>query len=821
MFKNYFTTILRNLLRNKLSTIINISGLAVSIACCIVIYVFIKHEKTFDHFHSRADRIYRLVFDDKTADGTAHGGYTAFPMARALRNDFPQLETVTQLYVRNYALVKIPGTGGERRMFEENEATYADEFFFNTFDFPLIAGNRKGLLTAPDEVILTRRLADRYFGTNAGNNKNSSAYEVLIGRVITVNKQNFRITAILEDVPRNSNIPFNMLLPFKFLEKSSPEMVSNWKSAYSESYTFVTFPPALSPAAFDASLVAFKNKYLDAERAKKTTYHPQRLKEVHTDEMYGGTVYATPGILILAFLIMGAVVLLTACINFINLATAQSLKRAKEIGIRKTLGSSRWQLMMRFMGETFLINVAASLIAIVLARWFLEAFNNYLAFVVDFNLHIDITVVAFLVALGIAITFLAGYYPARVLSSFQPILALKSAMKARNAGFSNRFSLRKALVVVQFVVTQLLIIGTVVVATQMNYFYSKETGYRKDGILTVDIPSADAQKLARLKTTLLSNPNINEVSFSSGPPTSASNGFADVKLPQGSATDNISIERKFIDNDYLKTFNIGLLAGRDLMASDTVYLADAVQEYNILLNQKAATRLGFITPESAIGKKVLINDRESGIIVGVTADFYNTSLQQQVGPCLLFYGRNWVSFAGIYLKNPNNVASKNFIRDTWESIYPENIYKAGTLDEYIHNKAFYIIEDIMYQGFKIFVGMAIVIGCMGLYGLVAFLAAQRQKEIGIRKVLGSSVKGILFLFSREFAWLICIAFLVAAPLGYLAMNAWLETFANKIPLSASYFVIAFLISLAIATITISFQSIKAAMANPVTSLRSE
>jgi len=814
MLKNYFVTIIRNLTRNKLGTIINVTGLAVSIACCIAIYVFLKHEQTFDHFHKKADRIHRIVFEDKTSQGTDYGGYTSFPVAKALRNDFPGLETVTQIYVRNSMVVQIESDGGQRKRFEENETTFADEYFFKTFDFPVISGSRSGLLSTPDEVVLTKKIADKFFG-------NVNDYNTLINKTIIIDKQPYRITAILADMPRNSNVPCNMLLSFRDFERRNPVLVTNWLDNYSESYTFVTLPHDMSAARFDALLVAFKNKYLPADHAARIKFHPQPLAEVHTDEQYEGTLYATPGILIVAFIVMGAIVLLTACINFINLATAQSIKRSKEIGIRKTLGSKRWQLMARFLGETFVITALASVIAVGMADWFLDAFNDYLSFIVNFGLAIDWTVIAFLFILTLLITFVAGFYPAWVMSSFKPILALKSGIRSKNTGFSNRFSLRKALVVLQFIVTQLLIIGTVVVATQMNYFYSKHPGYQKEGVLTVEVPGNDQQKLDRFRTLLSANPNIKAITFSSGPPTSAATSYSDVRLPEDASADNRSMERKFIDNDFLRTFNIKLVTGRDLRKSDMVTIGDSLVKYNVLLNKKATKMLGFQSPEAAVGKQILVNNRDQATVVGVTDDFYNTSLQKSVDPCLLFYGTNWMSMAGIRINQKADPSINSFIQKNWESVYPDNIYKANTVDDYIKHKAFYVLEDIMFQAFKIFVGIAIVIGCMGLYGLVAFLAAQRQKEIGVRKVLGSSVRGIVYLFSKEFTWLIVIAFLIAAPLGYLAMSSWLETFVNRISLHAGYFIVAFILSLVVAGLTISFQSIKAARVNPVKSLRSE
>lgn len=815
MLRNYFTTIYRNLRRNKLNTFINVTGLTVSIACCIVIYVFVKSEKTFDHFHSKADQIYRIVFDDKTPQGTEHGGYTSFAVAGGLRNDFPELETVTQVYIRNTSVIQIPGADNSRKTFEEKDINYADQYFLKTFDFPIIAGERKNLLSTPDEVVLTRKLADKFFGKEY-----AGKYEELIGKVIVVDKQQHRITAILEDMPRNSNIACTMLMPFLDFERDHPNATSNWRENYSEAYTFITLPKNYSAKRFESALVAFKNKYHDAEFAKRLTYHPQPLKDVHSDNKYGGTIYSTPAILILAFITMGAIVLLTACINFINLATAQSLKRAKEIGIRKTLGSRNWQLVFRFMSETFILVAISSVVAVILAEKFLEGFNNYLSFIIDLGLHTDLTVIFFLVALGLVITFLAGYYPAKIMASFQPIKALKSTITAKNTGFGNRFSLRKGLVVTQFIVVQLLIIGTIVVASQMKYFYSRDLGYRKDGILTVEVPGSSA-KLELLKNKLLTNSAIEDVSFSSGPPTSSGTSFGEFRLPQSGTGENMTLERKFVDPAFTNTYDIKVIAGRNLRDGDLVTISDTAKTYNVLLNQKAVSMLGFTKAEDAIGKEILINSKDRGAIVGVTENFYNASLQKDITPCLLFFGKNWVSYANIRMSGALNAQNMSFIQKSWEELYPDNMFKALTLNDYIRTKGFYVLEDIMYQGFKLFVVLAIIIGCLGLYGLVAFLAIQRQKEIGIRKVLGASVNGIVYLFSKEFGILILVAFVIAAPLGYLAMDTWLQTFVNRIDLHTGYFVAAFIISMIIAGITVSFQSIKAAVANPVKSLRAD
>ncbi|MFT3823421.1 MAG: ABC transporter permease [Chitinophagaceae bacterium] len=816
MFRNYFITTFRNLTRNKVNTFINVAGLAVSIACCIFIYVLVKHERTFDSFHSKSHRTYRIVSDYKSQEGISHNGYTFFPMATAMRTDFPELESVTQVYNGN-AIVSITNAAGDRKNFEENEMTFADNWFLKTFDYTTLAGDAAQALSQPDEVVLTKGLADKYFGDHSG-----SGYNDIIGKVITVNKTDYKVTAVLQDIPRNTNVPFKMLVSFKNFAAKNPNLMQSWKESWSDIYTFVTLPEGGSVARIDAGMKAFTNKYLPAEEAPRYTFHLQPLSQVHTDETYDGTNYATPGILIIAFVTMGLIVLLTACINFINLATAYAVKRAKEIGIRKTLGSGRWQLIVRFMSETLVLVMLAALVALLIASQFIGAFNNYLAFIVDLGLHIDKTVIYFLVALVLFITLLAGYYPARIMSGYQPIQALKNTITAKNTGFANRFSLRKTLVVTQFVITQLLIIGTIVVATQMHYFRSRDLGFSKNDILTVNMPDNDQQKQALLRTQLMSQSGIKSVSFSSGPPTSASNSFSDFRHKSAGPEEKYSIEKKYVDPAYLSTYNIKLVAGRNLQESDKVTLNDSVRNFNAVVNEKTIRTLGYKSASEALGQVFTIDGRNDVTIVGVTDNFFNVPLQQEINPCCMFYGTNWVNMAAIKFNNPQAAGNTMaFIQSSWQKLYPDQFFKSLMLDEYFKVKAFYVMEDIMYQAFKIFAVLSIIIGCMGLYGLVSFLALQREKEIGIRKVLGSSVSGIVYLFSREFAWLVLIAFAVAAPLGYFVMSSWLQTFAHRINVSAVHFILAFSLSIIIAGLTIGFQSVKAAMANPVKSLRSE
>lgn len=816
MLKNYLITTFRNLSRNKFNTVINVGGLALSIACCTFIYAFVKHEYSFDAYHHKADRIYRLVEDYRGANGVDHSGYVSFPLAEALRNDFPELEMVTHVFNQMNVIVKIPDDTDNPKKFEEDDLAYADEYFLQTFDYQILAGSKEDLLSTPDEIILTRKLADKYFGNQYQNN-----YQELLGKTVVVEKQPYQISAILEDIPRNSNVTFRMLLSFKTFEKLFPDWYANWYSTSSGSYTFISLAENYPKERLEDQLKGFVDKYFNEETATRRTYHLQPLAEVHTDEVYEGTTYATPSVLIIAFVTMGIIVLLTACINFINLATAQSVKRAKEIGIRKALGSLKRQLVIQYMSETLLLTVAASLIGLYLAHEFVQAFNQYLSVVIDFGLKIDNSVIYFLILLCLLITFLAGYYPAHVLASFRPAEALKQSITAKNTGFAGKFSLRKLLVVVQFVISQVLILGTIVVAMQMRYVHERDLGFKKDNMVIVFIPENDQQKIETLRNQINAQSIVKQISFNSGPPISGSNSWTNIYNPQEGESEKYGIERKIIDTYYLETYAIDLVAGRNLRESDKVNQEDSVASYNILLNEKAVKTLGFSSAEATIGQTVNINDDQRVVVVGVVEDFFNATLHEEIHPCLLYYGISWGYTAAISLNEPRAAHELTFVQDAWEALYPDHFYTAVSLNDYFEINAFYVIEDVMYQSFKIFSFLSIFIGCLGLFGLVSYLALQRRKEIGVRKTLGASVNQIIYLFSKEFTVLVFIAFVLAAPLAYYAMQAWLETFEYRISISAWFFAIAFVASLLIAWFTVGYKSIAAARSNPVDSLRNE
>ncbi|MGB3780758.1 MAG: ABC transporter permease [Tunicatimonas sp.] len=816
MFKNYLLTTLRNFRRNKMNTFINGAGLALSMACCIAIYVFVEDEYTFDSYHSQADQIYRVVGQFEGNEGVNYQGSVTYPLAKAMRNDFPDLPLVTQVVAFHEAILKTSDetspilTDAQRG----NGLTYADAYFLRMFDHPLLAGDAKTILTTPSEVVLTEKMADQLYGRDYRNR-----YDELLGKTLIVNQESYQISGVARNVPQNSNIVFDLLLPIQAYERDRDWLEDAWGNVNSDWFTFVLLPESESPARIESQLVAFTDKYHDEEEAAKQSYSLQALADVHTDEDYDGTIYATPTILIGAFLVMGIIVLLTACINFINLATAQSVRRAKEIGIRKTLGGVRSQLMIQFLSETFLITVLAAGVALLLADWFLAAFSKYLSVVIHTEYTVDITIIYFLVALCLVITLLAGYYPARVLSGFRPVEALKQSMGQQKSGFAGKFSLRKTLVVTQFVISQLLIIGTIVVSMQMRYLREQDLGFRQDDMAVVYVPENDRQKLEAFRNQITNQAAVARVSFSSGPPMSTSQSWTGAYNPLRGEDEKYGIERKSIDPQYLETFEITLITGRNLREEDKLVPEDSLPDYNVLINERAVKIFGYGTPEEAVGQVLMDGDRRANI-VGVVQDFNNTSLQEELHPNLLYYG-DWVNIAAIQLTERQSIHQLSFVQSAWEDTYPDYFYQALTMEEYFESGAMYILEDIMFQAFRIFGFLAIMIGCLGLYGLVSYLALQRQKEIGVRKVLGATVPQIVYLFSKEFTLLVLLAFVIAAPLGYFAMQAWLETFVYRIPLSITYFALALLASVGIAWVTVGYKSIRAALSNPVDALRSE
>ncbi len=819
MFRNYLKIAFRRLRADKTSTVINVLGLALGMTCCLIIYVFVRYELSFDGFHTHSDQTYRIVEHSRKADGVHHWPTTAYPLAEAIRRDMPGV-MVTQTAGPLDRIISAVDDGGNVHRFEENRLMFADGQYLQTFDFSRafpngiwLAGNAKTAFRQPNAVVLTQKLAERYFAGYAGR------YEQLVGKTVTLNNTDpLVISGIIRNPPRNTNLWFDMLVNYQFFKANNRYEAINWSGNY-QGTTYVTLPDGAKPQPFERQLAALKKKYMNAEDNRRISYFLQPLTDIHTDPLYeeflGGYVVSRQmlwGLTSLAIFLV-----LIASFNFINLTTAQAIRRRKEVGVRKAVGSTQLQLFSQFIGETLVIATMAGLfssgILIVLLNWLNQSLT-----IISLDLRPDATVWVFSVGLMLLVALLAGLYPAVVLSKFEPITALKNgAVRQRD-----RFSIRQGLIVLQFCITYGLLIGMFVASRQMNFFQNKDLGFSKDAVITISAPRNQvASKMDAFRQQLLQNPAIREVSFSTGAPITRNYYGTDFRLKSEAIQMNRQAEMKVVDLSYLSLFGLQTVAGRWLSQSNIVPNGSPFSGF--VINETMVKMLG-LTPETAINKIVAITEGEAPII-GVVKDFHNVSLQQFIRPCVLMYwNTDFYEQIHVAVQTRNgqwlNVGQTlRTIEQTWKRIFPQDVYQYTFLNESLAKG--YIVEQLVFDAFRIFAAISIFIACLGLFGLATFTAEQRTKEIGVRKVLGASVFSIVGLLSKDFLKLVLIAIVIASPIAWYAMNQWLKDFAYKIDIEWWVFAVAGLLAVSIALLTVSFQSVKAALMNPVKSLRSE
>ena len=804
MIKNYLKIAIRNLYRNKTYTLLNMLGLAIGIGACLLIFLVIQFETSYDNFHTKKNSIYRIGTEFHNQDGVNYSAGVAFPVAPQLRLDFPQLKEVAAIYKQGEGQITIENTGtGQQKKLKETNIYYSEPEFFRMFNFEWLAGDPKTSLTDPNQAVLTQETAEKYFGD----------WKSAIGKTIRHdNNLVYKITGILKNLPANTDFPMNVVISFNTLKNTHINRnLTDWVSTFSESSCFVVFPPGFSVNKFNADLRSFATKHKPADYAKDS-YVAQPLKEIHYDERFGNFGEHTfSHSLITALTLIGIFLLLIACVNFINLATAQTVNRSKEVGIRKVLGSVRSQLAFQFLGETGLITLGAIAGAVCLAEISLPFLNNLLEVKMPVNFIANPFVILFIMTTGIVVTLLSGLYPAIIISGFNPISALKNKLTVKMVG---GISLRRGLVILQFAIAHVLIIGMLIVVSQMDYFKNASMGFDKAAIINVPVPndSTSRTKNDYLRNILLKNPNITNVSFSFASPSSDGNWNSDFRFDNAAKSTDFSANLKWADADYFKTFNLQFVAGRPYHPNDTVN--------EFVVNETLLMKLGITDPQKAIAKKINFWDgRKVAPIVGVIKDFNSYSLRQPMAPVILSTWKDVYQTINIKIKPGTEKSTLAYIEKNWNEAFSKYVYQFQFLDETIAN--YYKQETQLSQLYKIFAGIAIFISCLGLYGLVSFMAVQRTKEMGIRKVLGASAANIVYLLSREFTLLILIAFVVAGPLAYYIMHRWLENYTYRIPLGAPIFFVAITSSIVIAWITVGYRAINAALANPVKSLRTE
>ncbi|NII28788.1 FtsX-like permease family protein [Pseudoflavitalea sp. X16] len=797
MIKTYFRIAWRNLVRNKTYSFLNVMGLALSITCGILIFSLAQYHLSFDNFHKDSSRIYRFV-TEQHRDEVSYAASVPPSFGKAFRDDYSFGEQVARIATFENELISIQSGESIKKFKEPTGPAFAETPFFDIFNLPLGRGDIKTALAEPNTAVITENIARKYFGNEDPLNK--------VFRLS--NTTDIKITGVLKDLPVNTDLRSEIYISWPTLTSYNNWFASDnaWGGISTQIQCFVRLRPGISPLQVEKVLPAYVKKYRPTSK-NVHHYKLQPLSEMHFDGRYGGAMEKR-NIWILSFI--GLFLIITACVNFINLATAQALRRSKEIGIKKVLGSRRWSLFWQFIAETALITITATMVAIGLSYPLLPLVNEWFHTSMSINLLGDWQLWVFIPVLGALVTFLAGSYPGLVLSGFRPIMALKGKLSIQHIG---GFKIRRTLIVAQFTISLILIMGMIVITQQMQYAKQSDLGFNKEAVVILPVVSdSTAVKMTTLRNKLANIPGVGEVSLCSGAPASESNWFNSIRFDTRTEYEAFRVNMKSADAQYLSTFDLKLVAGRNVFPSDTT------REF--LINEAMVRKLGLKSPQDAIGRKIEFNGgNNSAIVVGVLRDFHDRSFHEDINALALTTdaGRYYSYALKVNLENITAILAE--LDRAWSSMHPDRIYEYQFLDEQI--AGFYETEATMLKLIRIFSFIAIFIGCLGLYGLVAFMVAQKTKEIGIRKVLGSSVAEILWIFGKEFIVLIFFAFLLAAPFAWWMMNAWLQDFEYHITIGPWVFVSAVGIILAVALSTVGYQSVKAALMKPVKSLRSE
>lgn len=809
MIKNYFKIAWRNLVKNKTFTVINIIGLATGLACFILIALYVADELSYDRHHVKADRIYRVNSDLRIGGTDLRLATCSDPMGQTLKNDYPQVEAFTRFY--NSSGSKLIKQGNQ--FISESRVAHADSTLFDVFTLPVIAGEAKNALNEPNTVVITASAAKRYFGTIDA-----------VGKTLETNDHNqpiYQVTAVIEDMPSTSHFNFDFL--FSMGNVNYP-----WGAFLSHNFqTYILLKPGTDYKTFEKNFAQVIDKYIvpqakqlmDIESmddfvrsGNKLEYSLMPLKDIHLHSdrypelgVNGNIQY------VYIFASIALFVLLLACVNFMNLSTARSASRAKEVGIRKVLGTEKRMLISQFLAESIMMVLLGLLLAICLVGLFMGSFNAISGKALSFIDLFKPEYVGLLLLLTIVLGILAGLYPAFFLSSFRPVAVLKGKI---DGGFrKNNF--RSAMVVFQFLTSIMLVTGTIIVFQQLNYIRSKEIGFNKDQVLVINGTDALGKRADVFRNEVANMSGVQAASFAGYLPV-ANSSRGDMALSLDAVMNehnSFNAQIWNIDYDYIPTLDINLLKGRNFSKN---YGADSL---GIIINETAAKVIGH---EDPIGKKIYLphSDGPATVytIIGVAENFHYESLRQQVGPLCMRLGNNkWAAAFKVSTSDVQTLVKT--IESQWKSMAPEMPFSYHFLDEAF--ESMYRTEQRVGKVALSFSLLAIVIACLGLFGLTTYMVEQRVKEIGIRKVLGASVSGIAVMLSKDFVKLVLIALLIAFPIAWWTMNRWLEDFAYRIEIQWWMFGIAGLAAVVIALLTVSWQAIRAAVANPVDSLRDE
>ena len=793
MIKNYFKIAFRNLWRHKAFSFINIMGLTVGMTAFFLIFLYVKFELSYDSFNSKADRIYRIVCDIKTPTETINADGPAWAVAPHVKDAFPEIESSVR--INNASLLVRRGNV----KFQEDNALFADSAFFHAFDYKLIKGDPRTALKNKFSIVFTESAAKKYFG-----NENPVGKTVLL----TDGNNIATVTGVMQDMPENSQIKADMLVSMSTLTEEFNKGLNDQWSNYSDR-AFLLLKPGTNAKALQAKFPAFLERENGDEIKKLQMYPTLILEPLRYVYLYSTRDGSKTGNItnVYIFTIVAIFILLIACFNFVNLTTARSAERAKEVGIRKVVGAARPQLARQFIGESVIICFIAFLLSLILLMLLLPSFNHLAGKIISPGIFSHPQNLLILLMTSIGIGIIAGIYPALVLSSFRPIIVLKGRFVTGTKGIA----LRKGLVIAQFTISIALIISTIVVYNQMNYMRSQDLGFNKNQKMIIDT-NGDSSKLV-FKQEVSRLPGVISTSMAGSVPGGGNPGaYSQIENVKGDMQ-IANLDLYFVDFDYIPQFQMKMLAGR---AFSRDFPTDTTKA--MVVNEAAMKLFGYGKPEQIIGKKFDQWGRK-GTIIGVVKDFHFRSLQEVIKPLSIRIEPNGCDLVSINVKPQNLKATIAAIGDDWKVLIPNRPFNYYFLDDFFDKQ--YRSEDRFGSLFLNFAILAIFISCLGLLGLASYSTSQRTKEISIRKVMGASVSNILNLLSKEFLKLVAISFCIAAPIAFYFMHEWLQGFAYRTPIYWWVFALAAVLSLVVALTTISFQAIKAAIANPAESLRTE
>ena len=795
MLRSYFITAIRNLVKHRFYTLINVLGLAIGMTCCLLIFLYVQHELNYDQFHEKKDRIYRVVTDIKTPTETINIDVTSAPMPTYMKADFPEVEDMVRLEGADLLIQR-----GEQT-FQEDESMFADATFFRVFDFPLLRGNPNTALVAPFSIVLTEDAAHRYFGDE----------DPLGQRLRMEGEHDLTVTGVMQNVPEYSNFTFDVLLSLSTrLEKLNPDRAEQWGNFGYQSYILLS--DQANPSTLESKLPAFLRNYIsDQDRDEGMTY--TLFLEPLTDVYFSDRGAPQTGSLtnVKIFSVIAIFILLIAGINFTNLATARATERAKEVGVRKVVGAVRGQLISQFLYESLLLSLLAFALALLASELLLSAFNQLSGKTVATSILYHSYYLPLFLGVALVVGLLAGLYPALVLSGFKSVAILKGRFSSSRRGVV----LRQALVMAQFAISIMLIAGTAVVYTQLNYMRNQALGFKQDQMLVIDFRYDDAGQstIETIKQQLGNHPAVQSVSVSTSVPGKRNYGaFTEIENPVGDMQAS-NVNLFYADHDFLQQYEMPLVAGRAFSRDFATDTSSA-----LIVNEALVKSYGYTSPEDIIGKQFSQWGGE-GEVVGVVKDYHFKSLQERIEPLTIRLLLDYARYISLSVNTENLPVTISELQQQWQTLAPQRPFNYFFLDQAFDEQ--YRAEARFGELFIYFAGLAIFIACLGLLGLISYTIVQRTQEIGIRKVLGASESSIVRLLSQNFLKLVLVAFVVAVPLAWYALDQWLADFAYRVAMPWWIFALAGLLATVIAILTVSVQSVRAATANPVDSLRSE